>query len=239
MPEYQIPPIIVPTYPLPSISIKINLGLNSTQVRRNIRDYNLQLGGLINQRVNDNTLTLAPGDVYMSNTNEIFTGVLLVTDQPVTVTVSDANGLVYNSPINRIYANDAPLSAIRIVNSGLVAANVYLSTVTQAAPNSGTSPTNQVSFYGALDDPGVYDNNLISRLLPGGPGIADIFTSNPSTTQYIWYAYPTALGVASFIVNGFVDGFTLMTTNATFNGYAYTIYRSDNPGLGQTNVSVS
>lgn len=73
---------------------------------------------------------------------------------------------------------------------------------------------------------------------------AKTFTINASSGQYIYYAYPSDYGEATFTVGGFEGGFAQVAgsgeihTNA--NGYqeTYRIYRSDETGLASTTVVV-
>lgn len=69
------------------------------------------------------------------------------------------------------------------------------------------------------------------------------FTVTAAAGEYIWYAYPSRLGSATFTVGGFEGGFespeTISVTNPS--GYAenYYAYRSTNSGLGATTVVVT
>lgn len=66
---------------------------------------------------------------------------------------------------------------------------------------------------------------------------------NAGTSQYIWYAVPSALGTCSFAVGGFSGGFTkaatITHTNASGASASYDVYRSVNAALGETSVVVS
>lgn len=67
---------------------------------------------------------------------------------------------------------------------------------------------------------------------------------NPGGGEYIYYAYPTAYGAATFTVGGFEGGFNLVSTTISVtnaNGVTqdYTLYRSTNPSLGSTTVVVT
>lgn len=72
---------------------------------------------------------------------------------------------------------------------------------------------------------------------------AKSFTVTADTDQYIYYAYPSRLGAATFLVGGFEGGFSLAGTISHTNssGYVenYYLYRSDNPSLGATTVIAS
>lgn len=60
-------------------------------------------------------------------------------------------------------------------------------------------------------------------------------------TKYIWYAYPTRFGEASFSLGGFAGGFESPTVVYFDNGYTsenYYVYRSTLPGVGKLEVVV-
>lgn len=69
-----------------------------------------------------------------------------------------------------------------------------------------------------------------------------VFTVNATSGKYIWYAFPDSFGTPEFKVGGFSGGFRNVAnpqhTNA--HGYAtrYQVWRSDNPSLGMTKVTV-
>lgn len=68
------------------------------------------------------------------------------------------------------------------------------------------------------------------------------FTVSPGADQYIYFAYPDSFGDVTFWVGGFEGGFTLVDTvshtNASGHTQNYRVYRSVNPNLGGTTVSV-
>lgn len=75
-------------------------------------------------------------------------------------------------------------------------------------------------------------------------GRGTTFTDTAGGSQKIYYAYRTPYGAATFTVGGFAGGFTLVsTTIAVTNTHgvteSYTLYESDNVGLGTQTVVVS
>lgn len=73
---------------------------------------------------------------------------------------------------------------------------------------------------------------------------ARTFSVTPGSGEYIWYAYPASYGAPTFTVGGFEGGFTevsttLSITNAHGVTQNYRLYRSTNPNLGATTVTVS
>lgn len=96
-------------------------------------------------------------------------------------------------------------------------------------------------YWGVAEDKADFDSAFILGLTKGLQGSkAKTFTVNAGATQHIYYAIPSRYGTPSFKVGGFEGGFakvdTIEFTNAS--GYAenYDIYKSDNPGLGNTTV---
>lgn len=125
-----------------------------------------------------------------------------------------------------------------------------------ATSNSGTSSTKTATitflnyFYSGLST----NDNLPPTGLTGMTDVTkelrsnnggDSFTENAGTNEYIYYAYPSKYGESTFTFNGLDGGFRLLHGGATAHtneaGFTetYFIYRSDNPELGDTTVSVS
>jgi len=74
--------------------------------------------------------------------------------------------------------------------------------------------------------------------------IAANFTVNAGASEKIYFACRAAYGLATFYVGGFEGGFTLVSSTISLtNDYGYTenysLYESDNLGLGSTIVTVS
>jgi hypothetical protein len=70
------------------------------------------------------------------------------------------------------------------------------------------------------------------------------FTVTPGVGEHIYYAYPASYGAATFTVGGFVGGFVLVSAAISVtNVYGvvenYRLYKSVNPNLGSTTVTVS
>lgn len=69
------------------------------------------------------------------------------------------------------------------------------------------------------------------------------FTVTASSSQKIYYAYRTGYGPSTFFVGGFEGGFNLVSTSIPVTNSQgltenYTLYESDNVGLGSTTVQV-
>lgn len=69
------------------------------------------------------------------------------------------------------------------------------------------------------------------------------FTVTAGTGDYIWFAYPKRFGRADFSYGGFTGGFFLFIEEIFTNKYGasepYYVYRSDNPSLGNTKITVT
>lgn len=69
-----------------------------------------------------------------------------------------------------------------------------------------------------------------------------VFTVNATSGKYIWYAFPDSFGTPKFEVGGFAGGFRNVANPQHTNAHGYTtryqVWRSDNPSLGLTEVTV-
>ena len=74
-----------------------------------------------------------------------------------------------------------------------------------------------------------------------GNFVRDI-TFNAAAGEYLYYAIPTSMGTPHFWSGGFEGGVsavkTFNHTNASGATASYTVYRTDNAGLGQTTINV-
>lgn len=94
-------------------------------------------------------------------------------------------------------------------------------------------------YWGASQEPSVYDSNFILNL--GNNEFATSrdkgsFSQNIGDNQYFYYCYPESWGNAVFNVGGFNGGISLIDTisftNSSGNTTNFKIYRSDNQNLG-------
>jgi hypothetical protein len=103
----------------------------------------------------------------------------------------------------------------------------------------------QLNFYGvgpAGQTTATFIQSLGSSFLASSRGTT--FSANAGASQKVYYAYRTAFGAASFTVGGFAGGFSLVSstiavTNSNGVTENYSLYESDNLGLGSVTVSVS
>lgn len=99
-------------------------------------------------------------------------------------------------------------------------------------------------WYGAAEEPEAYDGAFVKSLsknLLQNSKPASI-TVNAGAGKYIWYCQPERLGSATFTFGANEGGVSYITGVSVENdsGYTerYSIYRSDNPGLGNTTLGV-
>lgn len=96
-------------------------------------------------------------------------------------------------------------------------------------------------YWGVAEDKSSFDSAFILGLTKGLQGSkGKTFTVNAGATQHIYYAIPSRYGTPSFKVGGFEGGFakaaTIEFTNTSGYKENYDIWKSDNPGLGNTTV---
>lgn len=56
--------------------------------------------------------------------------------------------------------------------------------------------------------------------------------------EYLWVAYPASFGAASFRVDGFIGGVSLIDADLDVDGVPYRLYRSVQPNLGTVALQV-
>ena len=119
----------------------------------------------------------------------------------------------------------------------------YSLVATDAKGNSSTKTAtltflNQV-YYGAAEN----SNSITSltKVLSGSK--AREITVDAGSGEYIYYAYPKRLGVATFSVGGFAGGFETAETKPLTNASGFTedyyVYRSGRSNLGNTTVTIN
>ena len=101
------------------------------------------------------------------------------------------------------------------------------------------------SYCGYVEKPTTLDGDFIKSLATKEFATSrdKVITLNDGTSgKYIWYAYPTRFGKASFTMGGFAGGFEEPDTISVTNGAGYTedyyLYRSTEAGCGALKVIV-
>lgn len=101
------------------------------------------------------------------------------------------------------------------------------------------------NYYGVTSNASLDGTDLLSLTGFLDNNRASSVSVNAGDGEYIYYAYPSSYGDASFTVGGFAGGFSKLHGGATAHTNAsgftetYFIYRSDNASLGSTTVVVS
>ena len=99
-------------------------------------------------------------------------------------------------------------------------------------------------YYGIAGDQTSYTNEFIRGLDKSlQESNEKTFTVDAGDDQYIYYCTPTSYGTPTFNVCGFNGGFskqnTVQFTNSSGYSESYDIWRTDNPGLGLTEIIVT
>ena len=135
-----------------------------------------------------------------------------------------------------------------MIDDSIVNANKTYTLVATLNNGEQKNKSTQLSFmngvYYGVSNRSEYNSAFIlsfTKVLTNSRGRT--ITVDANTDEYIYYCLPTRLGDCTFSVGGFVGGFakvdTIDFTNQ--NGYVekYSIWRSDNKGLGRTQVNIS
>ena len=100
-------------------------------------------------------------------------------------------------------------------------------------------------YWGAMAEPDVYDSGLVAKLSNkefATNNSKSAFTVTASADQYIYYCHPSSWGPPTFNVGGFDGGFRHIAqvsfTNTSGHTEQYTIWRSDNKGLGKQTITI-
>jgi hypothetical protein len=102
----------------------------------------------------------------------------------------------------------------------------------------------QPIYFGTAIDTGTYTSGFITGLSGTFLGLSrqTSFVVNATGGQSVWYAYRSAYGAGTFVVGGWIGGFSLVATVSltNVNGFTenYYLYRSDFPNLGNITVNV-
>jgi hypothetical protein len=226
--------ITVPSVPKTSINLQLKVGLGVNQILSPVSAYNVNYVATDSSQVEQRVIRLAPSSTYTPPNNNDVTQLLIInTNKEIQLeAVTNSNALI-SLVVNKICVIDSPLKNYNLTNVGsttaLVTLNVYATMVNSVL---------ELTYQGSGLDTGVYDADFINTLNVAGHNLANAFTVNVLPNQYSWYAYATNLGIANFQVNGFTGGYELIASNINLNGVLYTLYRSDNSGLGVMTVNV-
>jgi hypothetical protein len=160
---------------------------------------------------------------------------------PVSATLTDN---FYNVPLD-VSATPYLFSSNEGFLMNTAGASVIFTLTASDGAHNGTDTNVLIwveKIYYGVGAPGQSSASFIKNL----PGVLsgtqlESFTVNPTSSEKIYYAFRTGMTVPTFYFNGFSGGFTLVsTTIAVTNTFGitenYTLYESDNIGLGLTTV---
>ena len=91
-------------------------------------------------------------------------------------------------------------------------------------------------YYGAA--PTLVDEAAVLALTSQVTARHSDFSATAASGEYIWYVYPISLGTPQFTFNNFTGGFQSVAT-LSVSGVNCAVQRSNQPGLGLTNLAVS
>lgn len=161
------------------------------------------------------------------------------------VTVLDGRTIVVDPAV----ANDTVINlhAEMLFNGRLCVATLP---VTVANSGGALDPSYIAPYYGVAADPGTITEAFVLTLASRGSigtRVNSHITMDSQAGQYMWYAYPKNMGLATFTdlsttFEGGFDGAAAPATGpaeVTVNGVVFYVYRSDNADLGVCEYSVS
>jgi hypothetical protein len=97
-------------------------------------------------------------------------------------------------------------------------------------------------YYGCKPVPETTDSDFVKSLGNSNWVTTKALSFTPNCTKgtYVWYAYPTRLGLADMWMGGFQGGFeepeTISVTNGSGVSENYYVYRSTNSGIGSLKI---
>lgn len=213
------------------LDLKLKVGIN--QILKNVGDISINYTAPDESQVNQQILRLLPLDTYVSNPSTNTQLMLISTNTPIQINATLKDGTINMVTINKLFVVDSTIKNYVLFNNSNSIALINTFFYTTLIPASSG-----LTYSGVAQDSGVYDYTFINNLKVTGQGIENSFTANAEADNYIWYAYPTALGTATFSINGFIGGFILVSTTVNVADVFYTLYRSDNSNLGIITVTV-
>lgn len=144
------------------------------------------------------------------------------------------NNFVYDQQYQYSSFPSTPFSVVFTLTSSDGSANATANT---------TTTWGQKIYYGVADPGGDTSAFIQSLSSTVSATLNTQFTVNATDGYAIYFAYRSAFGTATFWVDGWEGGFTLISdTISLTNAYGftedYTLYQSDQVGLGLTTVNV-
>ena len=227
--------ITIASTPKTNINVGVRVGIGVNNILSPVSAYNVSYSAIDTSLVQQKVVRLGPTNTYHSpEAGELVQFLVINTSAPVKLTLVSTDGFSYDVTVNSLFVLDSQINNYNLINMGtttaLVTMNVY-STLTHA--------TTDMTYQGSAFDSGVYDASFVKSLAIVGTGVNNTFTVNVVNSQYSFYAYSSDLGYAQFRVNGFSGGYELLKSNINVNGVLYSLYRSENSGLGTITVDAT
>ncbi len=224
----------------PSVDVSVGIRLQVTTGRNHIQKQAGSYSALYttpDSRISERAFELRPGEVFSSDLAEETTTLVISTSAPV-VLMADFDVMSSTEIlVSKTFVTDAWLSQFTVQNQGNKTAQVKLNMVTKAKAISGQA----LLYYGAAIPPSMYNESFVGSFPSASGDKNRAVTITANAGEKLYYCYPASYGTSTFTVNGFTGGFRLaaQTTMTTIDGpVLYSIYESENAGLGVTNITV-
>src|ERR1019366_1335305 len=203
---------------------------------------------------NQYILTLSGPPVFVEIGQVVMNPLFIATysSTPVTATIHDNVG----GPIQNIFAESSPFIPPNIFSynqsylSNSYTSPPYSVTFTLTSNNGSLNATTTLTIawgqniYYGLGSSGQSSQTFIKSLNGvGSDSKITTFIVDAGATDYIYFAYRSAYGAANFWVDGWQGGFSLVSNSISLTNHSgftenYTLYQSNNSGLGNTTVNV-
>ena len=173
-------------------------------------------------------------------------GSITVVNADVTTNASSDSGF----PVD-VTSGNAFLSGRNISYPASKNTSITFTVGATGSDSSFVTKTDSITFrnnnYSGVTNAASLTGGELNSELSGGldNNRSQTFTVSAGAGEYIYYAYPSSYGDATFTVGGFAGGFSKLhggaTAHVNIDGFSetYFIYRSDNASLGSTTVVVS
>lgn len=206
-------------------------------------------GDLTYEKIKVNSFSASPNTVEVGSTVSSVTLNWTLSKMPVTLTVAgetETSALSGSKTITGSFTTNQtwPISATDAGSAHNPA---------HTATGSATLKFLNKAYWGVSAEPQSIDSAFVNGLPTTTTGNSALTTSKARSITvnagasgsglYVWYAIPESFGTPVFASGGFTGGFRLAATfeHTNESGYktSYTVWRSDNDGLGNTTINIS
>jgi hypothetical protein len=218
---------IAQDYILPAFNISFNVGAPTVSLYEVGYQVNSPtFGGTFSGNYSFESLT---GSVYDGNATRDISSHLSSSPYTFSIVANYVKNKFYNPSTGDGYVNFTMTAIKASIITKILESTIYWG---------------QKNYYGHMVVPGSYNPAFITSLLSDGYSLTRSmsFTVTAAANEAVYYACRTAYGTPLFYVGGFEGGFspvdTISVTNSSGFSENYTLYKSDNLGLGSITVTV-